>query len=105
MAATMILQPSDVTIVANGLDHPECVCTSAGDELLAGGEKGQLYSINPASQSYKEIGTSGGFTLGIAADGDGCIHSCDMVKRAVLLFDREGNVTTRASGTPGAPMN
>ena len=99
----MILTPGNVSLVAQGLDHPECVCFGPDGTLFAGGEAGQLYRISPEGEAT-QVASTGGFLLGIAADGRGAIHACDTERRAVLRIDRDGTVTERSSGSPEHPF-
>ena len=97
----MILTPDNVTTLGDGLDHPECVCVAEDGTLFAGGEAGQVYRFDRDGAQH-EVGTTGGFLLGIALDGAGNIHACDIAHKAVMRIDPDGKVTQRSTGAPGA---
>jgi gluconolactonase len=65
--------------LAQGLDHPECVCWSAAEgKVYAGGEAGQIYRFGPEPGDPELVTTiAGGFVLGVALDGDGNVYACD----------------------------
>jgi sugar lactone lactonase YvrE len=58
--------------------------------VYVSGEAGQIYRID-ADDSARQVATTGGWTLGLAADGEGRIYACDPKRRAVLRW------------TPGEP--
>ena len=53
---------------AHGLDHPEGICATPDGRLYVGGEGGQLYRVEDDG-GITEIASTGGFMLGLAADG------------------------------------
>jgi sugar lactone lactonase YvrE len=71
-----------VETFAAGLDHPEGICATLDGTLYVGGELGQLYRIE-ADGSPTELLRTGGFLLGLAADGAGRIYAIDTGKRCV----------------------
>ena len=85
----MTAAPGALSILVAGLDHPEGVCQAPDGHLYATGEKGQVYRIDLAAGSFAEIGATGGFGLGIAADAD--------FEPLCLRHGREG----RRPGPPG----
>lgn len=90
---------------ATGFDHAEGVCwePTAGC-FYAGGEAGQVYAIQ-LDGSMARIADTGGFLLGIAADGDGRLYVCDIGRQAFLRVDpRSGVVEPVSDGMPGRPM-
>lgn len=95
---------STIGIVAEGLDHPECVAVGPDGALYAGGEAGQLYAVDPADGTFREMGSSGGWLLGLAVDADGNVIACDPKRGAVVVFDVHGNVRTLSTGAPGRAM-
>lgn len=94
--------PDNATLIGDRLDHPECVCVGPDGTVYAGGEAGQIYRIDANGQ--RQIGSTDGFVLGIALDGLGRIHACDIIHRAVFVIDRQGGVYRRSVGTPDHPF-
>jgi gluconolactonase len=72
--------------IAEGVDHAEGICRTPDDRLYVSGEKGQVYRIEPDG-SAAEIATTGGWTLGLTADGSGRIVACDAARHEVLRLD------------------
>jgi gluconolactonase len=70
---------------ASGLDHPEGLCVDPRGTVWAGGEAGQVYRIEDAGPVV--VAATGGFTAGLAADGDGHIYACDFAKACVWRVD------------------
>jgi gluconolactonase len=90
--------------IANGLDHSEGICKTLDGTLFLSGEAGQIYRIEP-DDTFTEVAGTGGFTLGLAADGDGMIYACDPVKKRVFRVDPgSGAVEEFSAGTPEAPF-
>jgi gluconolactonase len=80
--------PARMQVLVDGLDHPEGVVydPSSGD-LYAGGEKGQIYRVDMASHSFREVAHTPGFVLGLAIDGRGRLVVCDSEDGAVWVLD------------------
>jgi sugar lactone lactonase YvrE len=95
----MRLTPENCRLWGSRLDHPESLCFDAGGTLYAGSEAGQLYRFE-TRESWRTVGTTGGFLLGLAADGNGAIHACDCANAAVYTFAADGNVSLRSRGAP-----
>lgn len=98
-----LLRLKDFTILAEGLDHPECVAWGPDENLYAGGEAGQIYRISLRGEVI-EIASTGGFVLGICLDGNGNIYACDMKKHAVMRIDQGGNVAVYSHGAADRKM-
>lgn len=94
-------------ILAGGLDHPEGVAWDPVRRVVyAGGEAGQIYEIGLDGER-RSVADTGGFILGLAADGAGVVYACDVAKGAVVRVDPQtGGWTTYAdgSGGDGVPM-
>jgi len=94
---------SALSVFVEGLDHPEGLCVTKDGDLYAGGEAGQVYRISDGVAT--EIANTGGFLLGLAADGDGRLYCCDVARREVLRVDpRDGSVRMHSAGTVARPM-
>ena len=92
-----------VTTLGQDLDHPEGICVAPDGTIYAGGEAGQVYRLTPGG-TQTQIASTGGFLLGLALDGDGSLHACDIKRRAVLRITPDGTVTERSHGVPDWPM-
>jgi gluconolactonase len=78
----------DITIFADGLDHPECVAVHPDGSIWAGGEAGQVYRISPNGKEIEEVVNTGGFVLGIAfSPGAEWLAICDLKNRCVWKYD------------------
>jgi gluconolactonase len=90
---------------AFGLDHAEGICLAPDGHLYVGGEAGQLYRIEPDG-AVTELLTTGGFTLGLAADAESRIYAIDNVAKCVWRIDpRTGDREVYADGTPAGKFN
>jgi sugar lactone lactonase YvrE len=101
----MTLSLADLTMLANGLDHPEGIAAGPDGLLYAGGEAGQVYRIDPAAPSYEQIADTGGFVLGIAHDAAGRLYACDAGRLAVLRIDpARGEIETYCDSAGGTAL-
>ena len=73
-------------VLAQGLDHPEGICATSDGRIFIGGEAGQIYRLE-ADNTVTEVISTGGFMLGLAADGEGRIYAIDNVPRCVWRID------------------
>jgi gluconolactonase len=94
----------------DGLDHPECVACGPDGLVYAGGEAGQIYRVTLDGQSA-QIGTTGGFLLGLCLDGHRNVYGCDLAKHAVFRVTPAGEVSLYSDGidqrkmiTPNYPV-
>lgn len=77
----------DVQIVADGLDHPECVIYHPDGSLWAGGEAGQIYRISSEGK-VTEVANTGGFTLGMALSPKrDWLAVCDLKKKCIWRLE------------------
>jgi gluconolactonase len=88
---------------AEGLDHPEGVAWGADGHVYAGGEAGQVDRVTLDGE-VTEIGTTGGFLLGLCVDADGNVYACDTVNRAVMRVRPDGMSSRYAEGSGGREM-
>ena len=96
---------SDLRTIASGLDHPEGVATGPAGDLYAGGEAGQVYRLDEASGTAREVASTGGFALGLCADAAGILYVCDGALRSVVRVDpATGAVSTYCDSAGGAPL-
>jgi gluconolactonase len=96
---------SELVVFAEGLDHPEGVTVTANGQLFAGGEAGQVYRIDLETGKFDEVAGTGGFLLGLCADGRGRLYCCDIKRRELLRVDPEtGEVAVYSDGTSDRSM-
>lgn len=93
-------------VLVEGLDHPEGVAVSAdGRRVYAGGEAGQVYRYDVEADVLTEVGSTGGFLLGVALDASERVYCCDIRRREVLRVDpSNGRVDVYSRGTADRPM-
>ena len=94
----------DGTVDEPRLDHPEGVAVHPSDgSIWCGGERGQIYRIEPDGSGREIIASTDGFCLGLAFDGDGnALFVCDLKHAAVFRLDtRSGELDRFADGVPG----
>jgi len=102
MAEDAAVALSQVKTVADGLDHPECVTVDHDFTVWAGGEAGQVYRIDPMGGEARAVGSTGGFLLGVTADGGHHVYVCDIKHRAVLRMNVDtGSVETICTEVEG----
>jgi gluconolactonase len=99
------LIPTDqLETFANGLDHAEGITVTPDGVIYVGGEAGQLYRIRP-DDTVEEVVSTGGWLLGLAADGEGRIYACDAAKLCVWRIDpATGTMEVFCDGTPDRPL-
>lgn len=93
------------TVLVEGLDHPEGVCVTRDGTLFAGGEAGQVYRYVEDAEAVVEVANTGGFLLGMCADGNGRLYVCDVARREVLRVEpATGAVEVYSAGAPDRPF-
>jgi gluconolactonase len=91
--------------IAAGIDHAEGICMAPDGTVYLSGEQGQIYRLE-ADDSANEVATTGGWTLGLAADGEGRVYACDPERHAVLRWTPgAGDPVVWSGGTPDLPMS
>jgi len=86
--------------IAAGVDHAEGICQAPDGTIYVSGELGQIYRVE-ADGTAVEAATTGGWTLGLAADGEGRVYACDPNRNAVLRWTPGGG--DPVPWTTGAP--
>jgi sugar lactone lactonase YvrE len=77
------------------LQHPECVAVGPDGWVWCGSENGQILRIAPDGSAIEEVASTGGFTLGLAFDGDWALFACDLKHAAVFRLDLASRQVTR----------
>ncbi|MGH2532322.1 MAG: SMP-30/gluconolactonase/LRE family protein [Thermomicrobiales bacterium] len=77
----------DGTVGEPRLSHPEGVAVDRDGNVWCGGDRGEIYRIAADGSCFEVVATSGGFTLGMAFDGQGRLYTCDLGHGAVFRLD------------------
>jgi gluconolactonase len=95
----------DGTLTDPQLDHPEGIAVHPRDgSVWCGGERGQIYRLDPEAGTLDEVASTGGFCLGLAFDRAGVLFICDLKHAAVMRMDTSGAVARFADGAAGPRM-
>jgi gluconolactonase len=98
------VQLESLVALAHGLDHPEGICATVDGPVYVGGEAGQLYRLDDDG-GFVEVLSTGGFLLGLAADGEGRIYAIDNGAKCVWRIDpQQGTKEVWAEGPAGRPF-
>lgn len=98
------VQLESLETFAHGLDHPEGICATLDGRVYVGGEGGQIYRLT-GDGAFTEVTSTGGFMLGLAADGEGRIYAIDNGPKCVWRVDVEqGKREVWADGLPERPF-
>lgn len=102
--ASPLVELSALTTLAEGVDHPEGICTTPDGTIYVGGEAGQIYRVD-ANGVAEEIVSTGGFLLGLAADAAGLVYAIDNVRKCVWRVDpAKRSADVWAEGPPERPF-
>jgi gluconolactonase len=103
----MVLTEDRVSVFFDGtlsdpqLDHPEGVAVHPDGSVWCGGERGQIFRLDPDGTSIEEVASTGGFALGMAFDRAGDLFVCDLKHAAVFRLEvSSGRVERLSEGAP-----
>ena len=91
--ATPLISPDQSVVFFDGifseprLNHPEGIAIDADGNIWCGGEDGEIFRIAADGSGIELMGSTGGFTLGLAFDGQGRLYTCDLKHAAVFRVD------------------
>jgi gluconolactonase len=77
------------------LQHPEGVAVGPDGWVWCGSENGQILRLAPDGSAIEQVASTGGFTLGLAFDGDRALFACDLKHAAVFRLDLATRQLTR----------
>jgi gluconolactonase len=108
----MLLADDQVSVFFDGtvhdpqLDHPEGVAVHPDGSVWCGGERGQIFRLDPDGASIEEVGSTGGFALGLAFDRTAeHLYVCDLKHAAVFRLETaSGRVERFTDGSPVGPL-
>jgi gluconolactonase len=85
------------------LDHPEGVAVHRDGSVWCGGERGQIYRIEPDGSSMDQVAAiEGGFSQGMAFDKEDNLYVCDLKHGDVVRIDAgSGSLDEFADGADG----
>ena len=103
-----LLDPSRASVFFDGavtdpqLDHPEGLAVAPDGSVWCGGERGQVFRVDPDGTAVTEVASTGGFCLGMAFGPGGDLFVCDLKHAAVFRVEAAtGKVERFADGVPG----
>jgi gluconolactonase len=95
----------DGTLSDPQLDHPEGLAVHRDGSVWCGGERGQIFRVDPEGTAVEEVASTGGFCLGMAFGPGDDLFVCDLKHAAVFrVGTRTGRVERFAEGAPGHPL-
>ena len=95
---------TQLSVLVDGLDHPEGIACGPDGGVYAGGEAGQVYRVDIDRAEFTEFANTGGFVLGMALDSAGNVYACDLVNACVHKITPDGDVSVYSTGPSSEPM-
>ena len=95
---------TQVSVLLEGLDHPEGIAWGLDGYAYAGGEAGQIYRIDVERKEATQFADTSGFILGVALDAAHNVYACDTGNQAVMTISPAGEVATYSAGYQGKPF-
>lgn len=99
-----MIETTQFEILADGLDHPECVTWGPDERIYAGGEAGQVYRLTLEGQ-VDQLACTGGFILGLCLDAEANVYLCDPGNDAIMRVSAAGEVDQYFAGLDGTLVN
>ena len=96
---------TQLSVLVDGLDHPEGIACGPDGGVYAGGEAGQVYRVDIERAEFTEIANTGGFVLGMALDAVGNVYACDLVNKCVQKITPDGDVRVYSTGPSSELMS
>jgi gluconolactonase len=104
----MLLADDAVSVFIDGtvsdpqLDHPEGVAVHPDGSVWCGGERGQIFRVEPDGSGFTQVASTDGFCLGMAFDRTAeNLYVCDLKHAAVFRVETATGRTERfAVGAP-----
>ena len=96
-----ILPPERARVFYDGifdtpkLSHPEGVAVATDGSVWCGNQDGDILRIAADGGHMEKIAGTGGFTLGLAFDGDTALYTCDLRHAAVFRLDLKTRELTK----------
>jgi gluconolactonase len=96
----------DLYVIAEGLDHPECVNPGPDGTLYAGGEIGQIYRIDDQAKTATQVGDTGGYVGGVCLDAAGMVYAFTATDppQVARIDPGTGAVDTYCATAEGTPL-
>lgn len=82
------------------LQHPEGIAVGPDGWIWCSSENGQILRVSPDGKTIEDVASTGGFTLGLAFDGDQALYVCDNKYAAIFRLDLATRQLEKFS-TPG----
>ena len=81
---------TEISVLVEGLDHPEGIAWGLDGYAYAGGEAGQIYRIDIKRRESRQFADTNGFILGLALDARHNVYACDIVNKAIMKVSPGG---------------
>jgi gluconolactonase len=79
------------------LQHPEGLAIGPDGWIWCGSENGEVLRVAADGSRVEKVAQGGGFTLGLAFDGDRALFFCDLKEKCVFRLDLSTNAVERFS--------
>jgi gluconolactonase len=83
------------------LDHAEGIAIAPDGGVWCGGERGQIFRVEPDGSAIEQVATTGGFCVGVAFSPDGALFVCDVGHAAIMRVDMQSGGVERFADEAG----